>query len=405
MIHPQRFLFALAAGVMTIAPALAVEPGPTPSTSVQIQEGRDLDSILRSRRDLSTFNSLTQSAGVTRTPFTSPGTDGKGYTLFVPSNNAFAKLPPQVLSELQRNRDLMDQVLRYHIVAGRVRSSDLNASMDATTLQGERLQIDRSGNRVMAGSAIVIERDQTGTNGVIHIIDRVLLPPTIRDNFIRRAILPLNDARAEALGRRANDQAKAQAQARDTGGGSSRTDRGMEGTASSSLPRTTGGRMTGSGRAARIVNRARGENLMAVATATSDLSTFQRLATEAGIGNWLMDGTYTVFAPTDAAFANLPAMAMDALTMDKELLKSVLLYHVARGEMTASELRRGSIRAASGGSLYVKVGAKGAAKVNDAIVLDTDLMAKNGAIHTINKVLIPPAVAASLRAKGIVVGD
>jgi uncharacterized surface protein with fasciclin (FAS1) repeats len=154
-----------------------------------------------------------------------------------------------------------------------------------------------------------------------------------------------------------------------------------------------------------MTNTAPAANLVELAVSTPNLSTFHRLATEAGIANWLMEGTYTVFAPTNDAFARLPQMTMDALVADKELLKQVLLFHAVKGEITFDELRRGGVRTASGGSLYVKVGAKGAAKVNDAIVLDTDLMAQNGAIHTINKVLLPPSVASALRAKGLSTGE
>lgn len=376
MMIPSRFLLALAAGVMTLGPIAVHASGPVAPVW---QEGRGLESIVRDRKDLSMFRALTETFGVVE-PLKLSGLDNKGYTIFVPSDRAFAKLPPQVIEELRRNRDLMQQVLKYHMIAGTVSAAEVTSSMDPATLQGEMVNVRKNGSRVMVGRAMVIEADQRGSNGVIHIIDQVLLPPSIRDDLTRRAILPLNDARAADLGHRAN------------AGRQPRTNVVRNGT-------------TTSGRAARIASPRVASDLIELATSTRDLTTFQRLVTEAGIANWLMDGTYTIFAPTNDAFSNLPKMAMEALVEDKELLKEVLLFHVVRGEIKAKELRLGGIKSAGEGSLYVKVGRLGAAKVNDAIVLDTDLMAQNGAIHTINKVLLPPAVIAKLKAKGISVSE
>jgi uncharacterized surface protein with fasciclin (FAS1) repeats len=411
--HPKRFLLALAAGVLAAAPAFAVEPTSQGGSVPQVQEGRDLENIVRDRAYLSTFRGFTESIGVYE-PLRSPGTDGKGYTIFVPSNNAWAKLTPQVLGEFQRNRDLLEQVLKYHMVAGRYRAADLDGSVTPGSLQGEALAVSRSGNRVHVGSAVVIEADQIGSNGVIHIIDRVLIPPTIRNELNRRGLLPLNDRRAAELGRQpdalggrnVNDSSTRGI----TGGAANRGNSSFGIGQNPVTPREgavrTGSSMrTGSGRAARLANRPRAESLIAVASSTANLSTFHRLATEAGIANTLMQGTHTVFAPTDAAFDALPSMAMEALVADRDLLKQVLLFHVMRGETTSGELKRGNVRTLAGRDVYVRVGPNGAAKVNDAVVLDTDLMARNGAIHTINKVLIPPSVASALRAKGISLDD
>lgn len=386
MNHPSRFLLAFAAGALAVtSPMIAQASGSFPATVVVRQEGRDLENIVRDRKDLSMFRALTESFGVTE-QLRSPGTDNKGYTIFIPSDNAFAKLPPQAVEELRRNRDLMQQVLKYHMLAGKVPAADVTGSMTPNSLQGEPLSIRKNGNKVWVGNAVVIEADQMGSNGVIHIIDQVLLPPTVRDNLTRRAILPLNDAKALTLGRRQN-------------AANTRTVVDSDG-----MPMGANN-TSAAGRAARMTNAAPAANLVELAISTPDLSTFQRLATEAGIANSLMEGSHTIFAPTDAAFAAVPSVAMEALVADKELLKQVLLFHTVNGEITASELRRGGIRAGNGDSLYIKVGPKGAAKVNDAVVLDKNLMAQNGAIHTINKVLLPASVISALRAKGISIGD
>jgi uncharacterized surface protein with fasciclin (FAS1) repeats len=382
MNHPSRFLLAFAAGALTLtAPIAAQAHGPLPATVVVLQEGRDLENIVRDRKDLSMFKALTETFGVIE-PLRSPGTNNKGYTIFVPSDNAFAKLPAAAVEELRQNRDLMQQVLKYHMLAGKVPAADVTSSMTPNSLQGEPLAIRKSGSKVWVGNAVVIESDQMGSNGVIHIIDQVLLPPTVRDNLTRRAILPLNDAKAQVLGQRQN-------------AANTRTVVDSDGLATNNS----------SGRPVRMTNAAPAANLVELAVSSPNLSTFHRLATEAGIANSLMEGSHTIFAPTDDAFASLPSMVTEALVADKELLKQVLLFHTVNGEITASELRRGGIRAGNGDSLYIKVGPKGAAKVNDAIVLDKDLMARNGAIHTINKVLLPTSVANALRAKGISIGN
>lgn len=384
MQHASRFLLALTAGAtMLTAPTMVRANGILGPLEANRQEGRDLENIVRDRKDLSMFRALTESFGVTE-QLRSAGRDNKGYTIFVPSDNAFSKLSAPVLEELKRNRDLMQQVLKYHMLAGTFTSGDIEGAMTPSSLQGEMLALRKNGKKVWVGSSVVIEADQRGSNGVIHLIDHVLLPPTIRDNLTRRAILPLNDARALELGRRQNQANPRSVVASD----------GYQGSKANS-----------SGRPARMTNAGPAANLIELATSSPQLTTFQRLATEAGIANTLMEGTYTIFAPTNDAFAMLPRMAMEALAADKELLKQTLLFHTVRGEILARDLKRGGVHTVSGDDLYVKVGAKGAAKVNNAVVLDTDLMAQNGAIHTINKVLLPPSVIDALRTKGIAVGD
>ena len=410
MNNSKRFLLALAAGVLAAAPAFAVEPI-TPTSPLLAQEGRDLENILRDRPYLSTFRAFTEQAGV-NAPLRTPGTDNKGYTIFVPSNNAWAKLPPQVLGELQRNRDLLEQVVKYHIVAGTWTAGEIKDGMSAGSLQGEAIPLSLSGKNVGVGGAYVIEADQRASNGVVHIIDRVLLPPTIRNDLNRRALLPLTDQRAEMLARQPDALAGRNVNnstTRGLTGGAANQGNSSFGIGGNVSTTGEGAIRTGSGarlgRPARIANLPRAAGLANVLGETSNLSMLNRLIGDAGLADTLASGTYTVFAPTDAAFEMLPSMARDAIVNDRDLLRQVLLYHVVRGETTSDELKRGRIRSAQGGDLMVKVGAKGAAKVNNAVVLDTDMMARNGAVHSINRVLIPASVMSSLRAKGITIGD
>jgi uncharacterized surface protein with fasciclin (FAS1) repeats len=102
-------------------------------------------------------------------------------------------------------------------------------------------------------------------------------------------------------------------------------------------------------------------------------------------------GRFTVFAPTDAAFAKVPKETLDALAADPEQLKAVLLYHVANGKLTARKVvKRKSIRTLNGARVKVRVTKKGV-RVNSARVTKTDIRASNGVIHVIDSVLLPPA--------------
>jgi uncharacterized surface protein with fasciclin (FAS1) repeats len=99
-------------------------------------------------------------------------------------------------------------------------------------------------------------------------------------------------------------------------------------------------------------------------------------------------GPFTVFAPTDAAFAKLPAGTVEGLLADKEALKNILLYHVAAGDLRATDVvSRTSLVMANGSA--VSISTSGGAKVNDSNILATDVVARNGVIHVIDTVLIP----------------
>ena len=104
-------------------------------------------------------------------------------------------------------------------------------------------------------------------------------------------------------------------------------------------------------------------------------------------------GPYTVFAPTDEAFNNLPAGTLDALLQDIPKLKRIVLYHVAFGDVRAEDLMQIEEAATVEGSI-VAIESNQGIKVNDANVLKTDILTDNGVIHVIDGVLIPALVAA-----------
>ena len=97
--------------------------------------------------------------------------------MFAPTDEAFAKLPAGTIETLLKpeNRDQLVAILTYHVVPGKVMSGDLADDMEAATVQGSSVTIDLD-NGVMVEEATVVTADVEATNGVIHVIDRVILP-------------------------------------------------------------------------------------------------------------------------------------------------------------------------------------------------------------------------------------
>jgi uncharacterized surface protein with fasciclin (FAS1) repeats len=98
-------------------------------------------------------------------------------------------------------------------------------------------------------------------------------------------------------------------------------------------------------------------------------------------------GPFTVFAPTDAAFAKVPKNDLDALLADKAKLTAVLTYHVVPGKVMSKDVKAGKVKTAQGSSLTVST--TGGVKVDDANVTAVDIAAANGVIHVIDSVVMP----------------
>ena len=98
-------------------------------------------------------------------------------------------------------------------------------------------------------------------------------------------------------------------------------------------------------------------------------------------------GPFTVFAPTDAAFAKVPKAKLDALLADKAALAKVLTYHVVSGKVMAADVKAGKVKTVQGQELTVTT--KGGVMVDNAKVVATDVAASNGVIHAIDTVLMP----------------
>ena len=233
---------------------------------------------------------------------------GKGpFTVFAPTDEAFAKLPEGTIEALLKDKEKLAKILTYHVVNGNVTSKDVANLNSAGTLQGAFLRIDTS-KGVRVNDAKVVNTDLRASNGVIHVIDTVLLPP---DDIV--------DTAASA--------------------GSFNT-------------------LVTAVKAAGLVEALKGK------------------------------GPFTVFAPTDEAFAKLPEGTIPALLNDKEKLGAILKYHVVPGYVTAADaMKLNSAKTLQGGQL--EINADGGVRINNANVVKADISTANGVIHVIDTVLLP----------------
>ena len=137
-------------------------------------------------------------------------------------------------------------------------------------------------------------------------------------------------------------------------------------------------------------------DIVDTAVAAGSFNTLATALTEAGLVDTLKgEGPFTVFAPTDDAFAALPEGTLDSLLADPQgALTDVLLYHVVPGKVMAADvagLDGQEVETVGGGMLTVTIGDDGSVMINDATVVTADVEASNGVIHVIDTVLVPPS--------------
>ena len=124
--------------------------------------------------ELSTLNSLVTKTGLTDTlKSTGP------FTVFAPSNNAFAKVPAKTMEELGKDPVRLKAVLTYHVVPGKVMAADVKNG-NSKTVNGANIALSKAGEFVTVEDAMVQTADISATNGVVHVVDSVLIPPTTR---------------------------------------------------------------------------------------------------------------------------------------------------------------------------------------------------------------------------------
>jgi uncharacterized surface protein with fasciclin (FAS1) repeats len=237
---------------------------------------------------------------------------GKGpFTVFAPTNDAFAKL-----ASLPEG-DALKQVLLYHVASGKFLAADLIKSGEVTTLQGKKIKVEQksNGDVILNGIVKVTTADIPASNGVIHVIDTVLIPPT-DPTIVEIAVAD---------------------------------------------PRFT-----------TLVNALKSQNLVGALSGA---------------------GPFTVFAPTNDAFAKLAGLpGGDALTR-------VLKYHVLSGKFSASDLSKlKDVKTLAGDNIFIS-------RQGDSLILNglvkvviADIQASNGVIHVIDTVLLPDSNVRAIHA-------
>ena len=291
---------------------------------------------------------------------------GEGpFTVFAPTDEAFAAVPAEILAALAEDPEALRSVLLYHVVPGRLVAALISDGKEVETAQGESVRFSFSDGVKKINGATIVARDIQASNGVIHAIDSVILPPS------------LAAALADLLPSAEEGVAAAAATPEPT-----------EEAAAAATPEPT---EEAAEELADIVD---------TAVAAGQFTTLAAALTEAGLVDALRGpGPFTVFAPTDDAFAALPQETLDTVLADPEgLLTQILLYHVVAGKVMAADLVDGQeVATLQGGALTISLSGEGA-MVNDANIIATDIEASNGVIHVIDAVLVPPleeAVAAA----------
>jgi uncharacterized surface protein with fasciclin (FAS1) repeats len=239
------------------------------------------------------------------------------FTVFAPTDQAFADAGID-LSTFDTDEEIatLTDILLYHVyTAGAVYASDVTDGLTVTMANGDDASFTVTDGTVMVGDATVTTADVMASNGVIHVIDKVLMPPA-----------DLVDIAAVAM--------------------------------------STGVH----------------ESLVAALVKADLVSTVQGV------------GPFTVFAPTDQAFTDA-GIDLDAFTTDEEIaaLTDILLYHVYSGAVNAADVTDGlAVQMVNGDYAQFTV-TEGTVMIEDATVTAADVMASNGVIHVIDKVLMPPA--------------
>lgn len=135
------------------------------------------------------------------------------------------------------------------------------------------------------------------------------------------------------------------------------------------------------------------QNIIDIASSNPSFTVLTKALQAAGLIDTLKgNGPFTVFAPSDAAFAKLPQDAVQDLLKpeNKEVLVKILTYHVVQGQVLSTDLSSGEVTSIEGGPISVKVDPATGVQVNDATVVQPDIKASNGVIHVIDNVILPP---------------
>jgi uncharacterized surface protein with fasciclin (FAS1) repeats len=151
--------------------ALALSVAGAPATA-RPSENKNIVQTAQAAGNFKTLTKLVTKAGLAAT-LSQPGP----YTVFAPTDAAFKKVPKSTLKSLAKNKAKLRAVLLYHVVAGKVPSSEVVMMKSVKTVNGKSVRIRTSNRSVYVNNAKVTKPDVNASNGVIHVINRVLIPP------------------------------------------------------------------------------------------------------------------------------------------------------------------------------------------------------------------------------------
>ena len=335
--------FGWMAAVLCVFPVVGAYAGVCASKA-------DVKSIVEtaaSVEDFSTLVAAVKAAGLVET------LSGEGpFTVFAPTNAAFAKLPEGTLESLLKpeNKGVLTAILTYHVAAGKVMAADVVKLEKVETVQGESAKVKVEDGVVMIDAAKVVKTDIACTNGVIHIIDSVILPETIVKAMAEKGAPPASEASA-------NEHA--------AGEHAEHKNHGHDGE--------------------------KRKDIVEVASSSKDFTTLVALVKAAELVEALKgEGPLTVFAPSDRAFGKLPKGTVNSLLKpeNKEKLAAILKLHVVSGKVLAGEVVKLEEVETLGGKLKIKLDGD-TVIIGGAKVVKTDLECGNGVIHVIDSVILP----------------
>lgn len=355
----------------------------TLTAPVIAQEDPDIVDIAVENGSFTTLVAAVEAAGLV------DALKGEGpFTVFAPTDDAFAALPAGTVEALLADIPALTDILLYHVVSGKVMAADVVNLSSATTLNGLDVSIKvEDGNVYLNDNVQVVMTDIEASNGVIHVIDAVLLPPT---SVANERANDLNFRSGPGLDRSIigtfASGARAEALARNEAGDWVQINiAGEIGWVFAPLTTANGDLMA--------LPVAPG-TIAEIAAADGRFTTLVAAADAAGlVGALDGEGPLTVFAPTDDAFAALPAGTVEALLNDLPTLESILLYHVVSGKVMAADVvTLPSATTLQGSDISITV-QDGSVFLNDTVqVILTDIEASNGVIHVIDAVLLPPGM-------------
>lgn len=279
----------------------------------------------------------------------------QSYTLFAPRDGDFSALeatyPGLTAALLANPSGDLTEILKYHVVAGSYTAAELIEMGTVTSLQGEELTITTQGERVFVNGARVITADTPAKNGIIHVINDILVPSTVTlpEPVVTETTETTEavEATTDTMPTAADIEAELLAATADADGPGS---------------------------------------IAAVLSASNNFSSLLDALSATGLAETFANpGNFTVFAPTDAAFAALGDMGM---TEDE--LKTILMFHVVGDTLTRDQLATDDILPTlDGRPLFVNRDGSTILNISGAKVQVFNIPASNGIIHVIDRVLIP----------------